>query len=78
MHVAKGKYSEYDKDSVYGANGKYSKNAKEAVFAEERHNKSLATEGNNEPLSEDGNWAGNNNEPLATRAIGSVGHARLQ
>jgi hypothetical protein len=61
---------------MYSAKGKYSKNAEEDTSVKEGHNKPLAKEGDDEPLAKDGNWAGYDNEPLATRAIGRVRHAR--
>jgi hypothetical protein len=76
VHVAKGKYIEYAKDSVYVAKGEYGEYAKEDASVEEGHNKPLTKEGNNKPLAKDGDWAGYNNETLATRAIGCVCCAR--
>jgi hypothetical protein len=66
----------YANDSMYDANGEYSKNAKEAASIEEGHNEPLAKEGDDKSLAKDGNWAGCNDEPLATRAIGCVRRAR--
>jgi hypothetical protein len=76
MYVAKGKYIEYTKDVVYVPEGEYGKYAKEDASVKEGHNKPLAKEGDNEPLAKDGDWAGCNDEPLTTRAIGRVRHAR--
>jgi hypothetical protein len=76
MDVAKGKYIDYTKDFMYVAKGKYGKYAKEDASVEEGSNKPLAKEGNNEPLAKNSDWAGYNNEPLATRAIGRVHRAR--
>jgi hypothetical protein len=76
MYVAKGKYIEYTEDGVYIAKGKYGKYAKEDSSVKEGHNEPLAKESDNKPLAKDGDWAGYNNEPLATRAIGCVHHAR--
>jgi hypothetical protein len=78
MYVAKRKYSKYAKDGMFIVDFKNAKYTEEAVFSKEGHNKLLANEGNDEPLSKDGNWAGFDNEPLATRAIGPVSSARQQ
>ncbi len=72
----KGKSSVYAEVGLYSAKGEYSKNAKVDAFIKEGHNEPLAKEGDNKPLAKDGNWAGYNDEPLATRAIGRVHHAR--
>jgi hypothetical protein len=78
VYVAKGKYIEYAEDVAYVTKGKYGEYAKEDATVEEGHNKPLAKEGDDKPLAKNGNWAGCNNEPLATRAIGCVHHARQQ
>ncbi len=81
---AKVEYGEYTKDGMYIAKGVYvaesrhGKYAKEAASVEEIHNKPLAKEDNDEPLAKDGDWAGCNNESLATRAIGRICRARQQ
>jgi hypothetical protein len=56
--------------------GKYSKNPKEVASIEEGINKPFAKESNNKLLVKDGNWAGYNDEPLATKAIGCAHSAR--
>jgi hypothetical protein len=76
VYVAKGKYIGYAEDIVYVAKSEYGKYAKEDASVEEGHNEPLAKEGDNKPLAKDGNWAGCNNEPLATRAIGPIRCAR--
>ncbi len=58
---------------MYIAKGEY---GKKAIFAKEGHNKPLAKECNDKPLAKDDNWAGNSNEPLATRANDHVRQAR--
>ncbi len=70
IYVAKDKYIEYANDGAYVTEGEYGKYAKEDASIEDGHNKPLAKEGNDEPLAKNGNWAGCNNEPLVTKAIG--------
>jgi hypothetical protein len=75
-------YGEYAEDGVYiakgvyVAKGRYGEYAKEAASAEEGHNEHLAKEGEDEPLAKGGDWAGCDDEPLTTRAIGRVRRAR--
>ncbi len=57
---------------MYSAEGKYSKNANKAAFVKEGKNKPFVKEGDDEPLVKDGDWAGYNNEPLATKGIRAV------
>jgi hypothetical protein len=76
MYVAKGKYIEYAEDVAYVAEGEYGEYAKEDASVEEGHNEPLAKEGDDEPLAKNGDWAGCDDEPLATRAIGRVRRAR--
>ncbi len=78
VYITKGKYIEYAKDIMYVAEGKYDKYAKECASFKESLNKPLTKEGDNKPLAKDGDWAGYNNEPLATRVIGRVRCARQQ
>ncbi len=79
---AKVEYGEYVKDGVYiakgmyVAEGRYGEYAKEAASVEEGHNEPLANKGNDKPLAKNGYWAGCEDEPLVTRAIGRVHHAR--
>jgi hypothetical protein len=68
----------YTNDGIYNAKGEYSKNTKEAASIKKGHNEPLTKEGDDEPLAKDGDWAGCNNEPLATRAIGRIHRARQQ
>jgi hypothetical protein len=77
-YVAKSKYIEYTKDGMYVPEGKYGKYAKEDVSIKEGPNKPLAKGGKDRPLAKDRNWAGYDDEPLATRAIGRVCRSRQQ
>jgi hypothetical protein len=60
----------YAKDGVYFVKGEYGKNAEEDAFVKEGDIEHFVKDSNDEPLAKKGNWAGCNNEPLATRAIG--------
>jgi hypothetical protein len=66
---AKVGHGEYAKSSAYGAKGEYREYTKEDISIKEGHNK---------PLAKNGDWAGCNNEPLASRSMGHVRHKRQQ
>ena len=66
----------YAEDGMYITKGMYGKNTEEATFVKEGDNKPFVKDGNNEPLAKNGNWAGCDDEPLATRAIDPIHRAR--
>jgi hypothetical protein len=72
VYVAKGENSEYTEDGVSVAKGEYSEYAKEDASVEEGHNEPLAKEGDDEPLAKNGDWAGCDDEPLATKSLGTA------